>query len=477
MAIVWRTLPWLVLLAMAALAVGLAVLPAEALFARIPINYNEGWNAFHTLRLRQGGPLYPPLSEAVFINYPPLSFYVTAALYPVVGDDIFAGRLVALVAELAVTLNIALAARALGVRWLLCGIAGCAFFAFVAICYSDYVAMDDPQWLGHALQTVGLVVLLRRNRLDWGTLAIVALLFGLGGLVKQNLVALPLAVTVWLALEDRRALLRWLVCGIALAALALAACVGLYGQGFVDQVLRSERSVWTTALAFVAQTLSLRLAPFVIFAAAGVLLHRADRRARLVGIYLGIALVTGIGMLAIDGVAYNALFDLTIAMMVGAALAFDGLVRRLGSLPTLAPAGPFIAALVFALPLLVAGRGAFAGQASLELDLQRQVPWQQSIDRIAAAPGPLACETLALCYWAGRPSEIDFFNFGQYAGLHPAFADGLVGRIGDGRLALIQEDGGSGSARLPAAVNAAIAARYRPAQQAPTVLLAPIAAQ
>src|SRR3954471_15376291 len=174
------------LLAIAGFAIALTILPAEALFARIPINYNEGWNAFHTLRLRTGGPLYPPLSASTFINYPPLSFYVVAALHPLIGDDIFAGRLLALISELVVALNIALAARALNVSWMLSGIAALSFIAFVAVFYPDYVAMDDPQWLGHALQTSGLVVLLRRNRLDWTTLGIVALLLVLGGLIKQN---------------------------------------------------------------------------------------------------------------------------------------------------------------------------------------------------------------------------------------------------------------------------------------------------
>ena len=76
-------LPWVAVALLAGIAVALLVVPAEALFVHVPRNYNEGWNALHALRLRSGGPLYPPLSDAVFINYPPLSFYLVAALlYP-----------------------------------------------------------------------------------------------------------------------------------------------------------------------------------------------------------------------------------------------------------------------------------------------------------------------------------------------------------------------------------------------------------
>src|SRR3569833_2262544 len=110
-------LPWLIVLLLAAIAVALLVAPAEALFTHIPRNYNEGWNAFHALRLRSGGPLYPPISEATFINYPPLSFYLVAALHPLFGDDIFAGRTIALLGELVVAANISLTARALRVDW------------------------------------------------------------------------------------------------------------------------------------------------------------------------------------------------------------------------------------------------------------------------------------------------------------------------------------------------------------------------
>ncbi len=43
----------------------------------------------------------------------------------------------------------------------------------------------------------------------------------------------------------------------------------------------------------------------------------------------------------------------------------------------------------------------------------RAAAWQPMIARIAAAPGPAACETLALCYWAGKPFMLDLFNLTQ----------------------------------------------------------------
>ena len=46
---------------------------------RIPLNYNEGWNAYHTAGVLAGQPLYPSPAGLVLTNYPPLSFYFVAA--------------------------------------------------------------------------------------------------------------------------------------------------------------------------------------------------------------------------------------------------------------------------------------------------------------------------------------------------------------------------------------------------------------
>ncbi|HVY51343.1 MAG TPA: hypothetical protein VHA07_07240, partial [Devosia sp.] len=386
------------------------------------------------------------------------------------GDDIFAGRAVALAAELAVSLNVALAARALRTGWTVAMLTALTFLAFCVIYYNDAVAIDDPQWLGQAAQSCALVLLLRRQA-GMRTLALAALFCLLGGLAKQSLVCLPLAITLWLAFEDRRLLLRWLIASALLLALSLGALVAVYGRGFIDQVLLSERGLWSAALLFVGRTLAVRIAPYAIFAAAGIWLDRQSRGTRLLGIYLAVSLVVGIALLAVDGVGYSVLFDATIAMMVGTGRLIQTLADRLANTPA-ARAG---LALVLVLPLTLAGPGVQNLHADIARGLAQRGAWQQAIDRLAAAQGPVACEMLSLCYWAGRASAIEFFNFGQYARLHPGFAASAIARIGRGELAMIQEDGPSGSRRLPPAVNAAVSAAYAVAMSEPTTLLVPAA--
>jgi hypothetical protein len=466
-----RVTTWLVIAFLAGLAAALLYWPLTALCAHIPLSYNEGWNGLHSLRLRTGAPLYPPIDAATFINYPPLSFYLTAVIAAVTGDDIVAGRLLALAALAITTLNVGLAARRLGAPLEIALATPLAFFCFAALYFTDYVAVDDPQWLAHAFQSTGLVVLLSGRR-DWRTLTIAAALIVAGGLVKHNVLALPIAATLWIALEDRRALLRWLIAAAAITAAALLLCLGLYGTNFIDQVIRSGRTYTLDVLVLVLQMQGPHLAPFVIAATIGAWLSRRNPLGRLVGIYLAVALVVGIALMTGSGVIYNTLFDLVIAMLLGCALLLTRLVARATTERSRAIATALAVALL-AVRFAMLSPNAMGAYASVATDLARQPEWTATIERIRTTPGPVACETLALCYWAGRHSEIEFFNFGQRALLDPGFDAAFTQQLERGDIALIQRELTGGAKRLPPGLEALIESRYRLETSTPTALYVP----
>ncbi|MEO7223106.1 MAG: glycosyltransferase family 39 protein [Devosia sp.] len=466
-----RTTTWLLILFLVGLACALLWWPLNALFVHIPLSYNEGWNAFHALRLRTGGPLYPPISPAIFINYPPLSFYLVAGLANLIGDDIVAGRILALAALAITMLNVGLAARRLGGPLEIAIAAALAFFCFIAIFFTDYVAVNDPQWLAHAFQSTGLVVLLGRRR-GWRELIIIAALMVAGGLVKHNVLSLPVAITLWLALEDRTALRRWIVAGATLGAALLALCLAIYGTTFLTQLIGS-RTTSLDVLILVGRHWGPQIAPFLIVGALGAFLWRHDSRGRFVAIYLAVSLATGAVLMTGSGVIYNTLFDLVIAMMLGCALALRRLVELSGNERTRALLLTF-ALLLYAVRFIVITPGAQNGYKDMIVDLERRDLWAATIERIRTEPEPVACETLALCYWAGRSSEIEFFNYGQKALREPGYDAAFSARLGRGEIGLIQRDIAGGASRLPTDLEAVIAAHYRHLGDIPTALWIPI---
>lgn len=465
-----RATTWLVIGFFAVLAAFALWWPLNALFVHIPLSYNEGWNAVHALRLRTGGPLYPPVSPAIFVNYPPLSFYIVSAVASLVGDDIFAGRLVALACLLITALNAGLAARRLGAPLEIAIATGFAFFLFIAIYFTDYVGVNDPQWLAQAFQSTGLVILLGGRR-DWRTICLVALLVVSGPFVKHNVLSLPIAITLWLALEDRRALLRWIVAGAALGISSLAVCLLAYGTPFLEQLV-GARTTSFDVLILVTGHWGPQIAPFLLAAIAGVVLARREVLGRFAALYLAVSLVVGIVLMTGAGVIYNTLFDLVMAMMLGCGLLLRRLVAAATTERTRA-AATAIAMIVFAARFVMISPSVQNGYADMRIDLDRRDLWAATIEQIRAEPGPVACETLALCYWAGRTSEIEFFNYGQKVLLDPAYAEPLTRRIEAREIALIQRDIAGGAHRLPPALDQAIAARYHHLGDIPTSLWVP----
>ena len=396
--------------------------PVLTIPLHVPTNYNEGWNAgFDTRAVLPGaGPLYPGADSFVFNNYPPLGFFIVGAAGRFVfGDMIVAGRFLALAALLATAALTGLCVRQLGGRIRAAAAAALLLLLFVCTFYRGYVAMDDPQWLAHALMLGSLALLLRggldRNRakgLPIWQIVTASLLMVAGGFVKHNLVALPAAVTLWLAWLDVRAASAWLMAAAVGLGLGLGATDALFGHvAFVD-VLQHHR-IFRLHLA----THAIRgLAPLLPMAAiVAALLRRRSfgDGAVLAALFGSMALIVGIVQRMGEGVNYNAHFETIIALCLGFGLVLtpvcDCVARWRGR-----PLGPASLCIIAALPVIgampwhlplawreVAGRAA------------REASWQPMIARLAASKGPVGCEMQSICYWARKPFSVDVFNLTQ----------------------------------------------------------------
>lgn len=402
-------------------AVGLLIVftmsaPLVAVFAKIPRNPNEGWNALHTVHALGPGLLYPPADAFISNNYPPLSFILVGAAGYLWGDNILAGRLIALFSLLFVAYGIYRATTLLGAprRW--GTIAALLFLLHNGVFFYDYIAMNDPQWLGQAFMMSALFVLLR-GKTNPVSLFVSLVLMLAGGLVKHNMVALPLATAIWLALHDRRTFLIWVGAGSVLCAALVALMAGVFGESFFSGVLGHKRVIDPTLLRRAAA----HTAPFIpCIGAAWMLAARrwSQPGIRLVVLYAGAGLVSGTLQRVGVGVNFNAHFDAAVALYIAAGVALSSLEEapprwlmfnkgtRCATL-----LGIFFMPLVAVLPL--------EGGAKTVRDLRnvrgRSQAWAALVRDMVPIRGPVVCESIALaaCYWAQKDFALDPFNYGQ----------------------------------------------------------------
>lgn len=377
-ALLWTAIAALVLAVLFLLLRNSLAIPSQ-----IALDPNEGWNATHTLAPLTGRPLYPPGQGLMVNNYPPLSFYLVGALAKLTGDAIIAGRLVSLLSFLTACLLIAAITRRTG-----SGLSGqlfaVVFFAGLLLIASNYVGMDDPQLLGHALQLAALLLLLR------GQGPAAAALFAVSLFVKHNLLALPLASAIWLWRQDRRGALRFAGAGGGLLVLGLTLFRLAFGVNLLS-VVTSPRLISLNNIVLAASHLWWAVLPL----AALIRLRHPKKDFCL--IYAGTALIFGLGFSAGDGVDANAFFDLAIACALGLGLAAEEIPLS---------AATSAAALLGFLFVNFHDNNffytrAFAAQSARDIAF------------LKSRPGPALCDQLSLCLWAGKSAEVDVFNIGE----------------------------------------------------------------
>jgi len=116
-------------------------------------------------------------------NYPPLSFYLVGALGRVLGDYIFAGRIISLLSFFFVSFGIFAAARRMGCKHF-GGIVRGALYAGGLLVFTDYVGMDDPSDAGARHCDGGFAAAVDEPR-GMARVAAAALLFVLAVFVKH----------------------------------------------------------------------------------------------------------------------------------------------------------------------------------------------------------------------------------------------------------------------------------------------------
>ena len=469
-----RQLVWFALMVMA-IAVAAGVMePALAMFHTIPYGYNEGWNAYWADVALRGGSLYPAPASSIANNYPPLSFFVVGAAGRLLGDNIFAGRLIALLSLLVVAADIYLWLRITGsTRGI--ALAGAALFTAAFVIWApDYIAADDPQLLAHAIMLTGLLVLWR-GQFSHAAIIGASVLMLLAGFTKHLLIPLPLATTLWLALRSRRGLWTWIVASSVTALLFCAAASVAFGPFFSADLLFGREYSVRHAIRMTREAITLCLPALILTAVIVAHAWRSRKteqsggRAGFAMVYLAVAGMIGALASGGAGVGANAFFDFLLASSICSALGLEALQSmvprwRLAWQPRVAAFG---ALGLLALPLTIHA----LEQIPTEIeDLRRldarEAEALQDIHFIREiGQDHAACETLSLCYWAQSSFEVDFFNYGEILKRKVLPESSCEAVFLAPRIRLVQIEKFKGqpvSFRLPMACNDLIHRHYKP---------------
>ncbi len=398
---------------LAVLAVGALIYPVLSLPHYVIHDWNEGWNAYWSDVAIEGGALYPPGDALVSNNYPPLSFYVVGLAGKLTGDTIAAGRAIALLSLLVVAVNIGvwlkLAGASRGSTWF----ASLLFLCTAAIAAPHYLAMNDPQWLGHALMTTGMVAMWRSPG-QAVALAAGSLLMLAGGWVKHLLIPLPVVAGIWLLCRSKRTGIAWIVGSVLMATALFVGAWLLYGNAFFENLFNTPRDFSLRRLWRQADHLLLLLPVLCAAVLAGRRLI-GDVPSRFALAYLCVSLLLGFLTSGGAGIDMNRYFDAVIAGSMIAGLLLDhatGSTVRLGTWHVdKASIYATLLTAITAAQLLLPLTADVQKTASL---IEREQTMLTDVATLRTyGVSKAVCDTPAICYWAGAPFLVDMFNFGQ----------------------------------------------------------------
>ena len=414
--------------------------PVYRAFLNIEIENNEGWNAYFADAAMGKMPLYPSADQFITNNYPPLSFYIVGLVGRLVGDPVLAGRLLSLVAVVAIATAITLSIRRLGGSGAGARISAAFFVATLSRFFMSRVGMNEPQLLSHAIMAFGFLGFLIARSNDRGYVGPV-LVMALAGFVKHNIIAMPLTAFLWLGLHRRREGVKCFCIAAIFIITGTAICYALFGRNFFLNILSPRHYSLKQALRSFEELQWVSVGLVACFYNAWAC--RRNASVRLCSCLIAIALGSDLLEKAGAGVDINAQFDLVIAVAMGLGLAFTQIslwpiARSLRSGQAQAILLLAVCVRLLASKQLQPVRLVFDRSFMNEIAIREQA-MTDSVERVRRIPGDVLCSAL-VSYRAGKPFAVDVFNTRQriLAGALPK--DAIATRVADGTLTIVEID-------------------------------------
>ena len=401
---------------------------------------NEGWNAYWASAAWTGLDLYPAPSSFRLNNYVPLWFYFTGALGAMVGDIIRAGRFLASLALFLNAVAICCIVREITGRTQDCWFAGVAFLSLFCLFYEDYVAINEPQIAANLFMTASSLIFIRQigNDSRTSTYPILVSCLLIGGLIKQNVIAVPISIFIFLMFHDRPALVRFVGFSFVGISIACALLYVAFGRNIFASLLFPRRYDIAIALTQTGEQLA-NYSLFLPLIAISHFAFKSNPKEKFVLIYLFVGFAQGLIFSGGFDVDINVFFDFAIATAILLGLAHNFTIGTIGNVNVdYRRKMHLVAALTIGL-LVPPALSYHSWSDGLSREFSVHAP-AQDVDLVYlnAMTGHVMCENLALCYWSGKRFEVDVVNLKALILAQPDLETLIVGRINTCSYSLIQ---------------------------------------
>jgi len=401
-----------VLFLMTATMIALFWFPMRRISTNVEVSYNEGWNAYRAAMVASKIPLYGvrPRGFGTGTAYPPISFHLIGNL-GTTNTFVAVGRWVSLISLIATGIFVALIVRRGG------GSSHVAVFSFllyeigIALLTPDRVGMNDPQLLGEAFSAAGLYFYVR-NPQSKRSLCASALLLCLAGFTKHNLIAFPAAIAIDSFLRSRRAFITWAGAMFLSAGLLTAMTLWIDGRYFPLHLMGGGgKRAYSFAMAWSGYHLYAILFQSLLVIATAWIIYKF-RSQRVIALAFVLTHVLAFLLAGGFGVGPNIFFNSLAVTVIASGLALSDMRA---AVEKWRPAGlDWSATLMFAL-FAVSIMAFVPGQlrrdrAKMRVLASQQEEFNSAVQFVKTHPGPALCESLLLCYEAGKPFEYEPFS-------------------------------------------------------------------
>ena len=434
-------LPWtLAWCFLALLFLSLVWYPASKLSAHYSFGSNEGFNTYFEATAAAGNKIYGNPPVYFYANYPPVSFHLIGWLSAITHDVNVTGRWISFFAYLAIGGLIAGIVERLGRSWRYAAYAGLCWLIWIPAFDVGRVGLNDPHLLALAFSLAGLYCFVRDpESTRW--LSISAVVFAVSLFTKQSLISFPAAVAIQLVLTSRRRFAIWLGAAVAACATLLLLTLAVDGKYFFDHLMLPR--------AYYVADIWASLGPYLYFVQVGfvvalIWVFRVTSIASTGVLLWGFPIAHAVGALYCGGAGagVNHLFDAMILTAIIAGLALPGLQQAIegtrfprAALTFLLIVPFFLTSLVVLARRLPADFGHNPNETA-----QAEAEFTGVSDFIKGQPGPALCESLLLCYAAGKPLTYDPFPVDQLIRTGTIPQEQVVQPIARRQFAVIQID-------------------------------------